>query len=1182
MEEILIITKNIIMTNMTNMAKDNKVIRNIQNDDNNDNNNDTIPKESFKDCIWDRFGGNKMTKLPILPTFVKGSQFLITMKPVYIELPHWADPKVHSCPWKLRTWIPFHVHSTNSASSEKEYTLFYEDEYNNVHTDLKNIKNIKNINEEEIIRILKSFSNTFPFLESEKEIFQSQFFISVVGLEEEFYESSKEFYENSKEFYEDIARLKVMNASFSLSPEIALSKLRTALFSSTIFSKCWQLWLRLFQLTWYYHEAPFSPNRQSSTTTPFPSHSWWYFQKACGLYFSSASLSSKNSLYVDEWCLWYERFVHLYYMQLSQDSSGDEECMEFSCSTFLPPTNSNVAKLTQWSETSAVQLLHHIQQDSNLFFSIPFSIRHSIFTNSWFYLPSLATSPNFERFYSLHTYLPPRPLAHPISTISENLKNSILLNPSMASNPCKKILVNARYSNYDIHTYRSLETHGHVNTWNLLFFIDESFEIQRDVNDITPTNSEGCYWLTPSYPVDARATVWGLEDVKLFWFKKRWWFTANCCDYLEHYKKPCVVLGELEESPVGKEWRTRRVDKLSLPKHETACEKNWITLVMNDELYIIYSLSPFVVYQCFFDEGESSFIKTKCIFEKDWSSQSPLFHTTFRGSGPFLLLSSNEDEDEEGNINQTLEYIGMCHEVIWTNKRRKYVHRWIRLCFTNFENSQADNIKDIKDINMKVSDMFTLDDRRTAIQYSLGLCPTGVPGQYFLSRSVMDDNGGFMLLKDMESMNFETMYTAFSHSFRTKSKELTLKSSHENENDYSFHMNHEEWEIWCTTYFKTNTIQDGVPWLLNLYPSYQSPNSKELKNIEKGRMITIYPQSRLINIINITTPLSLSTHGEIELELHPHYEQTFYKTISKGPLSLHKIQKIRIVDISSREKYPVYLVSPSQPHNFIHPLCLSSWERTQKLEGLPLIFWIHREKDIERGRKFREMLYNYNIGDKGYCIPAVDASEVPLDLGWPLNRYPRKISSIEKKNNATKALVCSHVRAIQTFFEDFPNEQHALIMEDDATFDLLGMWPFPTFQHFVNKIVPEEYLVCHLSKLLPLKEIETSLETFGIEPVRSYATTLGYLISRKGAKRILEWFFSYPCPALSVSDVDIFKDPFHDLDASEYTKNVVMTSWPLFTFDVDEEPESLLHPDQLSYQKKCQQDMIQKIKLLKK
>jgi tetratricopeptide (TPR) repeat protein len=145
----------------------------------------------------------------------------------------------------------------------------------------------------------------------------------------------------------------------------------------------------------------------------------------------------------------------------------------------------------------------------------------------------------------------------------------------------------------------------------------------------------------------------GLDDCRLFEFQNRFWFTCTTGD-----TNPTgnfqISLCRLSEKAVGD---TILVDKLVplLGPDPYRCEKNWLPFVVNDELYVVYSHEPLIIYQVDPESGH-------CDFVKNISNQ--LDYSSFRGSAAPIAWGNG--------------YLLLVHEVVFhPNYERAYLHRFV-------------------------------------------------------------------------------------------------------------------------------------------------------------------------------------------------------------------------------------------------------------------------------------------------------------------------------------------------------------------------------------------------------------------------------------------------------------------------------------------------------------------------
>lgn len=230
------------------------------------------------------------------------------------------------------------------------------------------------------------------------------------------------------------------------------------------------------------------------------------------------------------------------------------------------------------------------------------------------------------------------------------------------------------------------------------------------------------------------------------------------------------------------------------------------------------------------------------------------------------------------------------------------------------------------------------------------------------------------------------------------------------------------------------------------------------------------------------------------------------------------------------------------------------WTRVlKKCETFPLILWINRDRDATRQKTFVAQMRRLHLSHQR--VRAVEPHHGGL---WSL--FQRGPDSVHE-NDATKALVCSHVLAMMTFLQAFPDLSHVCIMEDDASLEWVTEWPFHNWSTWAAR-APRPFSILHLSCHLPPEEMKTSaVHPHQWVPLRPYSTTMAYLVSREGAQNFVSWALTFPLPRLSVSDKDVFAHAVSDKHPA------YMTSVPLVTFRAA--CDSVIHADHADHQMKC-------------
>ena len=838
--------------------------------------------------------------------------------------------------------------------------------------------------------------------------------------------------------------------------------------SSSVYNYRWEIWFRLYQFAWYHFESPYVNNRKDKVP---PLHSKLYFDQCIDQWYQHDK--RRNRLEVPEWVLGFEKLLHLSYFQLRLSTCSLPFLLTKKIG--LLSSSSDMDEYYLKEEKRGMRLLEYWQSNKNVFDSIPDVIRLSIIHNMWYYLPYLTeTLPSIM----MEPLVPFFPLQHPIS---KNKKYYTILNPSMACSSQNEILVNVRYSNYDVKEYQVLEAEGKVKTRNYLFFAQETAWGLEKIG-------KG-YWLNAKYPRHPHALISGLEDIRLFWFQNQWWFTANCCDFIDHSNYPCVLLGKLKEKGDGEmeSWNTESVVRLSCPFHESANEKNWVPWIFEEQLYIIYSFSPFVLYRlkdsdkkCF----EKNVVECELVLEKDWNVNVPLFHTTFRGSGPLIPVSSEE-------------FRTIVHEVVILEKKRFYYHRWIYLKVKKTEKDKIQNWE------VFCSNPFVLENREAPIQYSLGLClsPT-IPERYYLSTSVMDADARFLVL------SFETIEKEKKNKlFIVDNVELFLPWMENSDSCYKLNEKNKIPGISCMS--KENEFD-------KIWKRFQEEGAWIFKkDLFRGTEIHLFPSEREIRYYHSASfPTTKYRHHRIQFQMRKEWTQPYLYTpwnCSIYPVESIKkcFEKISIIPslfpVAPERQLMFYSPYAERRKHLYHPLLFSKEKRKEMWKDM-VIYVICRIGTPRKKSPFDSIIQDYGLETVVRKLKKVNVYIFDKE---------EKEEKEEKDEKEEKEKEQAYLRALQEFYWECPEDNEVLILEENVNFHQQAKWPFSNFREFLS-LLPPDYCSCHLSFTPQTKEAKDEKEddneflrilpmTFE-EEERMESLFLASVVSRKG---IRQWMRSY-------------------------------------------------------------------------
>lgn len=270
-----------------------------------------------------------------------------------------------------------------------------------------------------------------------------------------------------------------------------------------------------------------------------------------------------------------------------------------------------------------------------------------------------------------------------------------------AMNPCiiqykDSYLLNCRTVNY-----------GHKGHH---YFAKDGTGIVRSKNYLMPYNTQlecnNQYEIIDSFP-EMKSHVVGLEDLRIFTWKDELWYISN--NRVTH-DTPQLVLGRLEFKEDHVEVKSKVV--LKGPRPESMCEKNWMYFVRNDELYFIYSHTPYIVLKCNSETG----ICTHEVKETKYNM------VDFRGSCAPCVFS----------VEKTQGYLSLIHEVLFSPEERIYLHRFV------WYNSEM--------IPEKMTLPFYF--RHKGIEYSTGMC-LSKDGKTLLLGLGVDDGEGYLAQIDV-------------------------------------------------------------------------------------------------------------------------------------------------------------------------------------------------------------------------------------------------------------------------------------------------------------------------------------------------------------------------------------------------------------------------------------------------
>lgn len=194
-------------------------------------------------------------------------------------------------------------------------------------------------------------------------------------------------------------------------------------------------------------------------------------------------------------------------------------------------------------------------------------------------------------------------------------------------------LCNIRCSNYVYDPYfRFLEGNIHLSEHMLITF-SEDFKIKKTVELVDKTNN-----------VYHDSFVKGVDDLRLIDEKR---FICSHGNFNTH-RTIQQCLGTFDEFG--------NITKLIplIGPHQYRHEKNWLPLIKNDELYVIYMIHPFTLYKVNEDNGELTLIKQVKLLNENFD---------VKGSAPFIPYKNGL----LATVHQTTKDLSYMQRFIWMN-----------------------------------------------------------------------------------------------------------------------------------------------------------------------------------------------------------------------------------------------------------------------------------------------------------------------------------------------------------------------------------------------------------------------------------------------------------------------------------------------------------------------------------
>ena len=164
-----------------------------------------------------------------------------------------------------------------------------------------------------------------------------------------------------------------------------------------------------------------------------------------------------------------------------------------------------------------------------------------------------------------------------------------------------------------------------------------------------------------------------------------------------------------------------------------------------------------------------------------------------------------------------------------------------------------------------------------------------------------------------------------------------------------------------------------------------------------------------------------------------------------------------------------------------------------KLEGCPPILWINLERSLDRKKYMETILDGFNLKNKR--IDAIDGLD--KNFNYMVFSHP---SGTPLENACT----ASHIKAINTFLKDYPDEEYVLIMEDDISFANAKYWK-KTIKEYIDSVPSDAWDIIQMSAIIcDENDYKLISKLTPVPRKEKWWSTAAYVINRSAAKTIVE------------------------------------------------------------------------------
>lgn len=309
--------------------------------------------------------------------------------------------------------------------------------------------------------------------------------------------------------------------------------------------------------------------------------------------------------------------------------------------------------------------------------NVPWHIKDQTYKNILFYIQNLKNT----HFQPVTIELPP---ASEGSKLTYNP-----MNPSIKKIEDGYAFI-CRTVNFTLHNgvYATIDPHDKtIRTKNFLVHYDRDFNIisQKEIVENLPRVK-----LKPSFDIE------GLEDCRIFELNNDYWFTCTTFDTNPY--GPCQIsLCKLEDEESSSTTNVKQLVPLKGPDPHRY-EKNWLPFIYQNELCVVYSYDPFIIYRPNTKTGECEIVLRR---------ETKYDFSHFRGSAAPIAFDNG--------------YLILVHEVVQlANNSRCYLHRFIYLD-ENFNITRASKPFSYQHLGVEYCCSMTIDHSGTKLIMPIGI-----------------------------------------------------------------------------------------------------------------------------------------------------------------------------------------------------------------------------------------------------------------------------------------------------------------------------------------------------------------------------------------------------------------------------------------------------------------------------